>query len=501
MRPPPKRITTGCSSTPPVLFSTSVQPWNKSENRGRPRVVMLLPVGAKKTSTSRGRFCFSSAVSSLGINTRSSGGTDVASARSSRGTRKTGSWCTTTQQEIFRRPAGNIAAFEHDQVGAGAVLPYTSYSHPGAVKNSNNDQRGRWTRFLSSTTISISSTAPGRSVHGAKNELRTIEKGTPGTPDYRVFFATSSKGCCSQLPAEVAAAPSSTTYISPWHDIPLRPILAQRVTEDSAYNSSKEDENTPDLFFHFVCEVPMFTTAKFETSKTEDFNPIKQDTRKKSDGPDVHLRHYQYESEGEKGMFVGDYGFFPQTFSSREERDSVTDVPGDDDPLDVLVISTTDHDDLQLGNYAKTNGEKMTSPAEQTQVVRKSDNSSCTSFKTSTTTKVGECFLVKLLGGLALIDEGETDWKMLCVRIEEDGTHNDFIPDAPQLDRIRKWFRFYKTAEGKPVNDFFENGRFFSAEECLPVIEAAHSCWKRKFCDKSRIHFRDSQELHRAAIK
>ena len=60
---------------------------------------------------------------------------------------------------------------------------------------------------------------------------------------------------------------------------------------------------------------------------------------------------------------------------------------------------------------------------------------------------------VKILGALAMIDDGETDWKVIVVA---EGTAlykacdscADLEDQRPGLlDGLREWFRLYKTAE------------------------------------------------------
>ena len=69
---------------------------------------------------------------------------------------------------------------------------------------------------------------------------------------------------------------------------------------------------------------------------------------------------------------------------------------------------------------------------------------------------VGQVKQVKVLGIMALLDEGETDWKVLVVDVND--------PLAPRLNDIEdverhlpgliratnEWFRIYKIPDGKP---------------------------------------------------
>lgn len=65
---------------------------------------------------------------------------------------------------------------------------------------------------------------------------------------------------------------------------------------------------------------------------------------------------------------------------------------------------------------------------------------------------------------LALIDDGETDWKVIC--LATDDILAPFVHDVPDLEHhmpgaveaIREFFRIYKVAEGKPINKFGFDG-------------------------------------------
>ncbi|XP_020957374.1 inorganic pyrophosphatase 2, mitochondrial isoform X3 [Sus scrofa] len=109
----------------------------------------------------------------------------------------------------------------------------------------------------------------------------------------------------------------------------------------------------------------------------------------------------------------------------------------------------------------------------------------------------GEVVHVKILGILALIDQGETDWKLIAINMND--------PEASKfhdIDDVRKykpgyleatlnWFRFYKIPEGKPENQFAFNGEFKNKAFALEVIKSTHECWKSllmKKCDGGPIN-------------
>lgn len=75
---------------------------------------------------------------------------------------------------------------------------------------------------------------------------------------------------------------------------------------------------------------------------------------------------------------------------------------------------------------------------------------------------------------LGLIDEGETDWKVITEAIGPDatGTYGS-LNNVPQELKatIVKWFREYKTADGKKPNEFVFGGELRNADDALRVIE------------------------------
>jgi inorganic pyrophosphatase len=183
----------------------------------------------------------------------------------------------------------------------------------------------------------------------------------------------------------------------------------------------------PNLF-HYVNEIPKGARAKMEISTTEPFSPIKQDVKKGK------LRFFGY------GDIPFNYGAFPQTWEDPSTPHALTGCVGDNDPIDVVEIGTP------IG--------------------------------------VGEVAIVKVLGCLALIDEGETDWKVIVVRQSHplfDKLHDieDLQQQLPKcVDEIRDWFHMYKTADGKPPNTFAFDGKAMGRDFTLKVIQEANQSWK-----------------------
>lgn len=71
---------------------------------------------------------------------------------------------------------------------------------------------------------------------------------------------------------------------------------------------------------------------------------------------------------------------------------------------------------------------------------------------------------VKVLGTMALLDEGETDWKVIVIDVNDPmASKLDDIEDVERylpglLRATNEWFRIYKIPDGKPENNFAFNG-------------------------------------------
>uniref|UniRef100_A0A8C2Q454 inorganic diphosphatase n=1 Tax=Cyprinus carpio TaxID=7962 RepID=A0A8C2Q454_CYPCA len=103
----------------------------------------------------------------------------------------------------------------------------------------------------------------------------------------------------------------------------------------------------------------------------------------------------------------------------------------------------------------------------------------------------GEVIRVKVLGTLALIDEGETDWKVIVINLE-DPEAEDFndIEDVRRLkpgflEATLDWFRMYKVPDGKPENQFAFNGEFKNRDFAIKTIKDTHSFWKALISKKT----------------
>lgn len=185
--------------------------------------------------------------------------------------------------------------------------------------------------------------------------------------------------------------------------------------------------------FNMIVEVPRWTNAKMEIATKDPLNPIKQDVKKGK------LR-YVANVFPHKG-YIWNYGAIPQTWENPKHIDENTGFGGDNDPVDVCDI-----------------GSKV---CVQGQVIK-----------------------VKILGTLALIDEGETDWKIIAINVEdpEAKQYND-IDDVRRLkphylESTVDWFRKYKVPDGKPENQFAFNGEFKPKAFAVEIIKSTHEQWK-----------------------
>ncbi|KAM3939017.1 inorganic pyrophosphatase 2, mitochondrial isoform 2-T2 [Leptodactylus fuscus] len=192
--------------------------------------------------------------------------------------------------------------------------------------------------------------------------------------------------------------------------------------------------------FNMVVEVPRWTNAKMEIATKESLNPIKQDIKKGK------LRYvsniFPY-----KG-YIWNYGALPQTWEDPNHKDKDTKCCGDNDPIDVCEI-----------------GSKVCSR--------------------------GEVIQVKPLGVLALIDEGEMDWKIIAINIEDPEAEkfND-IDDVKKykpgyLEATVEWLKTYKVPDGKPENQFGFDGQFKDQAFAVEIIKETHEYWQNMVHKKS----------------
>ena len=284
--------------------------------------------------------------------------------------------------------------------------------------------------------------------------------GTPDLHDYRVHFYLDHDG--------------HHVNVSPWHDIPLK---------------------APSGAYHFVCEIPKWSRKKFEISTKEGANPILQDKDKKTgnlrsyvwgdmafnygafpqtwedipkwsrkkfeistkEGANPILQDKDKKTGNLRSYVWGDmafnYGAFPQTWEDPDEISPHTNHAGDDDPLDVIELSGRAFD-------------------------------------------TGAIVEVKVLGVIAMIDSGETDWKVIAIHTKDPLAKllND-VEDVHKhchgaIPAIVEWLRLYKTHKGV-INKFAFNGECKNRAFAEEIIHECHQFWKRRPDVKSRPSLRD----------
>ena len=97
----------------------------------------------------------------------------------------------------------------------------------------------------------------------------------------------------------------------------------------------------------------------------------------------------------------------------------------------------------------------------------------------------GSVIPVKVLGVLAMIDDGDLDWKVIAINSEDpmaDKLHdiNDVNTHMPGVvSGIREWFRWYKTPDNKPLSRFGFEEKCLDRKHALEIIEETHEQYKK----------------------
>jgi len=98
---------------------------------------------------------------------------------------------------------------------------------------------------------------------------------------------------------------------------------------------------------------------------------------------------------------------------------------------------------------------------------------------------VGQIKQVKVLGIMALLDEGETDWKVIVVDVQDPMASK--LNDIEDLERhfpglIRatsEWFRIYKIPDKKPENVFAFSGEAKNRKYATEIVHECHEAWRK----------------------
>ncbi|KAK5203275.1 hypothetical protein LTR41_010999 [Exophiala xenobiotica] len=174
-------------------------------------------------------------------------------------------------------------------------------------------------------------------------------------------------------------------------------------------------------------------------SRDEAFNPIKQDI--KNNKPRFVRNVFPY-----KG-YIWNYGALPGTWEDPSHIHPDTKHPGDNDPLDACEI-----------------GERVA--------------------------YIGQIKRVKVLGAMALLDDGETDWKIVVIDVNDPraGEVND-IADVQQrfpglLHATREWFKLYRVPDGKKPNELALNGEFRDRSYAMSIVRECQKAWEKLISGK-----------------
>lgn len=198
--------------------------------------------------------------------------------------------------------------------------------------------------------------------------------------------------------------------------------------------------NEQKTILNMIVEIPRWTNGKLEISKEECLNPIKQDVKKGK----IRFVRNCFPHKG----YLWNYGAFPQTWEDPNVIHPETKAKGDNDPLDVCEIGET------VGY-------------------------------------TGQIKQVKVLGVMALLDEEETDWKVIVIDVTD--------PLAPKLNDIEdverhlpgllratnEWFRIYKIPDGKPENQFAFSGECKNKKYATDVIRECSEAWEKLILGQS----------------
>ncbi|KAL7937780.1 inorganic pyrophosphatase [Trichoderma chlorosporum] len=302
---------------------------------------------------------------------------------------------------------------------------------------------------IAASTTSTTSTAAALARMGLR---------APPPPSGQNSSASSPASQPSQRTAQIArhleksSDSSSSSPTATMSGFTVRKVAAQNTLEHRVYI---EKDGVPVSPFHdiplyanqeqtilnMVVEIPRWTNGKLEISKEELLNPIKQDVKK---GKLRFVRNC-FPHKG----YLWNYGAFPQTWEDPNSVHPETKAKGDNDPLDVCEI-----------------GELVGYP--------------------------GQIKQVKVLGVMALLDEEETDWKVIVIDVND--------PLAPKLNDVEdverhlpgllratnEWFRIYKIPDGKPENQFAFTGECKNKSYAMEVIHECADAWERLITGKTQ---------------
>ncbi|KAI9493943.1 inorganic pyrophosphatase [Zychaea mexicana] len=184
--------------------------------------------------------------------------------------------------------------------------------------------------------------------------------------------------------------------------------------------------------YNMVVEIPRGKNAKVEIDKETPLNPLYHDTNKHDE-----LKYIAniYPHHG----YPGNYGSIPQTWENPHVPYKKAGTKGgDNDPVDVIDIGMD-------SGYP------------------------------------GQVKQVKLLGGLLMIDDDFTDWKLIAIDINDEraSRYNDISDVEENICKdIQHWYKVYKVPQGDDENKFGYNGDFQDSKAIEHLIQETHGYWE-----------------------
>ena len=264
-----------------------------------------------------------------------------------------------------------------------------------------------------------------------------VPKGWDGVVDYYKNIEDSTRWTPWSQPHETAPVATGTSQVGTFgfSTFALSSNEYASWWHDVPHHPSTSSRTASGVFtvVNMITEIPMYMTAKMELTKDAAGTVIKQDLNK-----DGSPRYYTY------GTPFFNYGLIPQTWEDPNLKSSAG-YGGDNDPIDIIEFG---RGPLPMGS-------------------------------------ITPC---RILGSVELIDEGETDHKVICIALSD--------PDAPRInslsdldaikpgivEKFKDWLKKYKTSDGKPENTLAsETPR--NAEEAAAVVAETHARWK-SLCGK-----------------
>ena len=230
-------------------------------------------------------------------------------------------------------------------------------------------------------------------------------------------------------------------------------------------------------------------TTHVQISKEEYLNPIKQDIKK---GKLRFVRNC-FPHKG----YIWNYGAFPQVRSYFYPAFNSVSLPTpQNNTLLYAAIATTLA--VHFPNYAhhiiNLPAQTWEDPnATHPETKAKGDNDPLDVCEIGELVAApGSIIQVKVLGVMALLDEGETDWKIMTINVND--------PLAPKLNDVEdverhlpgllratnEWFRIYKIPDGKPENQFAFSGECKNKKYAMDIVRECAEAWERLITGKTQ---------------